>query len=141
MSEVTPQELVEEITRTVEEATVIPAPVDPTLKIPGEAADAKAVGDALAALLGKLILNGKSPVSNILTLYAGDILMSSAQGAQTIAAAVEAAGDKDASEIMYDAATLTTIKGALDDIYDDLDSELTTEAIDTIFESVFGGGE
>ena len=141
MSEVTPQELVEEITRTVEEAEVIPTPVDPTLKIAGEAADAKATGDAIAASVGKLVVNGKSPSSNVVNLYAGDIHMSDEEGAQTIAAAVEAAADKDASDILYDADNLVTIKAALDDVYDTLDSELTEAEIDTIFESVFGGGE
>ena len=45
MSEVnnTPEELVEDITVESEEAQEIPSPIDPTLKHPGQAADAFAV--------------------------------------------------------------------------------------------------
>ena len=45
MSEINPNE---EVTVVVEDATVITTPIDDTLTISGDAADAKAVGDALA---------------------------------------------------------------------------------------------
>ena len=45
MSEINLNEEVEEV---VDDATVMTAPIDDTLSISGEAADAKAVGDALA---------------------------------------------------------------------------------------------
>lgn len=141
MSELTPEELVEEVAAEVDEAPVIPAPVDPTLTISGEAADAKATGDAIAAVIGKLLLNGKSAVNNAIILYATDILMSSADGAITISAAVEAANDRDATTIMYDAGNLVTIKAKIDEMVETIDSELSNEDIDTIFESVFGGEE
>lgn len=48
MNPVTPEELVEEINFTIDDAPVITVPIDDTLSIEGEAADAKAVGDALA---------------------------------------------------------------------------------------------
>lgn len=139
MSEVnnTPEELVEDITVEAEEAQEIPSPIDPTLTHAGEAADAFATGQAIAAVLTRLILNGKTAVANAITLYAADILMSADPGAQTLAQAIEAAGDKDAVDIMYDADNLVTVKDALDQ----LDADMTNEEIDEIFENVFGGGE
>lgn len=141
MSELTPtpEELVEEVSFTVDDATVIPVPIDPTLTHEGEAADAKATGDAIAGVIGNLRINTKAPENNAVTLYAGDIKMSNIEGAQTIVEAVEAIGAKNASSIMYDAENLVTVKDALDGINTTLDSELTTEQIDTIFDNVFGG--
>lgn len=139
MSEITPTELIEEIEYEVEDANVIPTPIDPTLSIEGEAADAKATGDAIAGVIENLRVNGKAPSSNAITVYAGDIRMSSDESAQTIVEAIEAAGDKDAEDIMYDAVNLITIKQALDTINTTLDSELSTETIDTIWDQVFGG--
>lgn len=140
MSEVnnaTPEELVEDFTVEMEESAEIPSPIDPTLTHSGEAADAKATGDAIRAAVAKLVLNGKSPTDNVIIIYAGDIRMSDDDGAQTIAEAIEAAGDKDASGIMYDVENLVTVKDALDE----LDADMTNEEIDDIFETVFGGGE
>ena len=131
------EDLIEDVEYEVDDSPVVPGPIDPTLTQSGVAADAKAVGEAIAAMISKLILNGKTAVANAITLYAGDILMSDADGAQTIAAAIEAAGDKAAADIMYDEANLVTVKDALDQ----LDTDLTDEEIDTIFESVFGGVE
>ena len=141
MSEVTPNELVEDITLTVSEASVVPAPVDPTLTIPGEAADAKATGDAIAGVIGGLRINSKSPSGGSITLYAGDIYMNNEEGAQTIAAAIESAGDKDADDIIYDETNLISVKGAIDAINTELESELSEADIDGIFDEVFGGGD
>ena len=143
MSELNPtaEELIRNVTFTIQRANVIPTPIDPTLSNEGEAADAKATGDAIAGVIGNLRVNTKAPVNNAVTIYAGDIYMSDAQGAQTISAAIESAADKDASEIMYNATTLTTVKDAIDTINTTLDSELSEEEIDAIFEEVFGGDE
>ena len=137
MSEVTPQELVEEIEYEVEDATVIPQPIDPTLSIAGEAADAKATGDAIAAVIGNLRVNEKAPVSNAITLYGSDIKVSSSEGAQTIAEAISSVTDKDASEIIYDTTELTSVKDAIDGIKETIDSEISTAEIDAIFDEVF----
>lgn len=143
MSEVNPtaEELIRNVTFTLQRANVIPTPIDPTLSNEGEAADAKATGDAIAGVIGNLRVNTKAPVNNAVTVYATDIYMSDAQGAQTIAAAVESAADKDASEIMYNATSLISVKDALDTINATLDAELSDEEIDAIFDEVFGGDE
>ena len=130
-------ELNEGIEYEVEDASVIPTPIDPTLSIEGEAADAKATGDAIAGVIGNLRINGKAPSNNAVTLYAGDISMSSGEGANTITQAIEAISN--ANGIMYDAENLVTIKDALDDVYETLDSELSESEIDDIFDEVFGG--
>ena len=132
-------ELVEEITLEFEDADVVPVPIDPTLTISGQAADAKATGDAIAAAVGNLRINEKAPVSNAVTLYASDIKMSSEAGANTIAEAVEAAASRDANDIMYDSGNLVSVKSAIDSINTVLDSELSTDAIDAILAEVFGG--
>ena len=139
MSEVnnTPEELVEDITVEVEEAQEIPSPIDPTLTQPGQAADAFAVGQAIAAVLTKLILNGKTAVANAITLYAADILMSDAQGAQTLAQAIEAAGNKKAEDIMYDPENMVSVKTALDAIDTALAKDMTEAEIDEIWDEVF----
>ena len=137
----TPEELIEQIDLDVQDASVIPIPIDPTLSHEGEAADAKATGDAISEVISTLKVNEKSPVDNEITLYAPDILMSDATGAQSIAEAISGIGDKDASEIMYDAENLVTIADALDNINETLDTELTEEQIDEIFDEVFGGDD
>lgn len=137
MSEVTPQELVEEIEYEVEDATVIPQPIDPTLSIAGEAADAKATGDAIAAVFNGASVNGKSFTNKAVTLIASDIKVSGDEGAQTIAEALAAAASSTADDIVYDETNLVTVKDALDDVYETLDSELTEAQIDAIFDEVF----
>lgn len=139
MSEINPQELVEEIEYEVEDATVIPQPIDPTLSIAGEAADAKATGDAIAGVISNLRINTKAPTNNAVTLYGSDILVTNEEGAQTLAEALESAQGQDAESIIYDQATLTSVAGALDDLYQTIDSEITQEEIDGIIDAVFGG--
>jgi hypothetical protein len=141
MSEITPNELVENITLTVDDAEVIPVPVDPTLSVQGEAADAKATGDAIAAVFTGATVNGKSFVNKAVTVYAGDILMSNETGAQTVKATIEAITDKDASQIMYDTVNLVSVKSAIDGIKTEIDTELSTDAIDDIFAEVFSDEE
>lgn len=137
----TPEELVEEINYSVESANVIPTPIDPTLTHQGESADAYATGQAIANVFNGMTVNGKSATGKAFVVYAGDIYISSEQGAQTVAQVLENTGDRDASQIMYDSEELITVKDALDDIYEMIDSELSEEEIDDIFDEVFGGGE
>lgn len=137
----TAEELVRNVTFSLQRSAVIPTPVDPTLSHEGEAADAKATGDAIALAVDGMTVNGKTATNKAFTVYAGDILMSNAQGASTIAEAMGDIGDKDASQIMYDTENLVSVKTALDGIISDLDSELSSDEIDEIFDEVFGGEE
>lgn len=165
MSELNPsaEDLVKNVRFTIQRSNVIPMPIDPTLSIEGEAADAKATGDAIAGVIGNLRVNTKAPVNNAITVYAGDIRMTDEAGSPTIAEAIGGAEGRDASSIMYDTDELITVKDALDDLYTSLetdvseiydeiasevdginatlDSELTEEQIDEIFEEVFGGDD
>lgn len=140
-----PEELVKRVSFRVRSASVIPVPIDPTLSNEGEAADAKATGDAIAAVIDDLRVNGKSATASggqkVITVYAGDILMSNAQGAQSVADAISAASSTTAQNVIYNPTTLVTVKDALDDIYLQIDSELSEEDIDDIFDSVFGEDE
>ena len=94
---------------------------------------------SIAGVFNNLSLNGKS--GSVIVLYAGDIALSNELGAPTIAEAISGISDKDASEIMYDAEHLVTIADAIDEINEDIESEITTEEIDEIFDEVFGGDE
>jgi len=103
MSEV--NDLNEQVEVTVSDADVITVPIDATLSNSGEAADAKAVGDALAL---------KADASSVVTidvndqeadnqghiiLTAANVPMSDDPGAQTVAAAINTATGKNATTI------------------------------------------
>lgn len=67
----------EEVNMVVEDATVITTPIDATLTISGDAADAKAVGDALAlkadiSQVTGISVNGQSPDAQGAILVDGD---------------------------------------------------------------------
>ena len=101
MSEINNNSAAEELNEVVEEvvddATVMTVPIDDTLSISGEAADAKAVGDALATKIGqgealtRVTVNGvASDAQGAVNITGADIPMSSASGAATIGAAMDA---------------------------------------------------
>lgn len=132
------ENLIENVTYTVEDAEVIPTPIDPTLTIPGEAADAKAVGDAIAAVFNGATLNGKPAVNKAFTIYGSEIYVSSEEGASTLNDAIDAAGDKTASDIIYDPTTLTTVAEAISTIATAITEEIPESEIDELFDEVFG---
>ena len=142
MSEPTANDLVRRVGFTVRSASVIPMPIDPSLTNEGEAADAKATGEAIAAVLDREKVNDKTTTVSgnykVVVLYASDIKVSDAEGAQTIAEALAASASSTASTIMYDTTNLVTIKDAIDGIKDEIDTELTEDEIDAIIDEVFG---
>lgn len=111
----TPEELVEEVELEVDDAEGIPFPIDPTLSNPGEAADAKATGDAIRAITSSVTVNGKSAdqTGNI-SLLAADIPVSDEVGAQKISEVLEDLQERDANDIMFTVGK--TIKQAVDEI-------------------------
>ena len=137
----TAEELVRNVTFRLQRSNVIPMPIDPTLSNAGEAADAKATGEAISNAVNALKVNGKSASSNAFTIYATDISMSDDSGAQTVAEVVHDVKDRTAEDIIYDPEEMQTIKGAIDEIKEDIDTEIEETEIDDIFEEVFGGGE
>lgn len=110
MSEITNNnELTEEIEEEIDDAEVMQVPIDDTLSISGEAADAKAVGDALALKADKselqnaLTVNGQSADSNgNIQLLAEDIPMSSSENAKNVAEMIQTLteGMEEASEAL-----------------------------------------
>lgn len=145
----TPEQLVETVNfeiqnntptvrHSLSRATVIPVPIDPTLSIQGEAADAKATGDAIAGVWSGATVNGKSATGKAFVVDATDILMSGDPDDQTVAEAIESVENRTAADIMYDAENLITVKGEIDSIKDEMDTEISESEIDEIIDLVFG---
>lgn len=92
------------VTQTVRDAEVITVEIDDTLSISGEAADAKAVGDALALKADASSVNTikvneqEADNQGQILLNGGDIPMSDSD-TTTLAAAITAAGGKTAADI------------------------------------------
>ena len=119
MSEINLNEEVEEV---VDDATVMTVPIDDTLSISGEAADAKAVGDALAlkadaSAINTIKVNEQSADNQgQILLYGGDIPMSD-EDETTLAEAIAAEQGKTASDIpMTSAEDSDTIADAIEDL-------------------------
>ena len=100
---------------TMDDATVITVPIDDTLSNSGEAADAKAVGDALAlkadlSQITGINVNGQEADNQGMILIDGtDIPLSDATGAPTIAAAISGISDKTADEMAMSSSDETTV--------------------------------
>ena len=112
-------ELNEMVEVIVEDAGVITVPIDDTLSNAGEAADAKAVGDALAlkadaSSVTAIQVNGQSPdAQGKIIVTAADTKMSSSDST-TIKAKIEAVDGKTATDIpVSDAPGAQTIAQAL----------------------------
>ena len=109
-------DLNEEVEVVVQDSDVITVPIDDTLSNSGEAADAKAVGDALALKADKselsaaITVNGQSADSQgVIIVTAADTKMDSDDNT-TVKAAIEAVDEKTAADIkMSSAAGANTI--------------------------------
>lgn len=137
MSEVNPtaEELVRNVTFTLQRAAVVTVPIDPTLSIEGEAADAKAVGDAIADIDAAKSVNSQTPDTNgNVTLLASHIPMSSDVGAQTVAQAITAAQSVTGSTIMRTSETTETVEQGMQSIESAISTGCTNEEIDGLFE-------
>ena len=149
-----PEELIEEVGYTVEDAEVIPSPIDPTLSHAGEAADAKATGDAIKAVA--VIVNGKSrdTSTGAITVYASDIPISGEEGAQTIDEAIDAANSRTGAEIALDgsedsptiseayqgaAQYVEQLDTRLTEVEQSATDEMTAEEVDTIYDTIMEG--
>ena len=145
MSEINDQtidDLNEDIEIEVEDEDYVPTPVDPTLQNEGEAADAKATGDAIAEVLNGLTVNGQSPnASKQVTVLAEHIKMDASENAQTVVQAIEDANGRTADEIMYDAANLVSISDKIGEMDDDFEADFTEEEAGDLLEEVYGGDE
>ena len=98
-------ELNEQIEETIDDATVITVPIDDTLSNSGEAADAKATGDALALKADKselqtaITVNGQgADAQGAILVDATDIPLSSSDQT-TVKAKLEAVDGKTAADI------------------------------------------
>ena len=119
MSEINLNEEVEEV---VDDATVMTVPIDDTLSISGEAADAKAVGDALAlkadaSAINTIKVNEQSADNQGQILLNGTDIPMSDTDETTLKAAIEAEQDKTAGDIpMTSAEDSDSIADAIEDL-------------------------
>ena len=101
----------------VSDAPVITVPIDDSLSVSGEAADAKAVGDALALKADKSELqatvnvNGQAADNQgTILLNSSHIPMSEASGAPSVKTAVEALQNMDAGDLPMDKTDVSSPK-------------------------------
>lgn len=135
MSEISAETLVKNVRFTLQRSNVIPVPVDPTLSNEGEAADAKATGDAIAAISAVQNVNGFTPDENgAVLVYATGIPMTNAPGSQTVVEAVQATQAQTGDTIKMVANDDETIKQVTDSIITAVTNGVTDEEIDAIFE-------
>ena len=119
MSEINPNE---EVTVVVEDAEVITTPIDATLTISGDAADAKAVGDALAlkadaSAINTIKVNEQSADNQGQILLTGEDVPMSDEDETTLAEAIAAEQDKTAADIpMTSAEDSDSIADAIEDL-------------------------
>ena len=117
------------VTQTVRDSEVITVPIDDTLSVSGEAADAKAVGDALAlkadaSAVNQIQVNGQGADNQGLILIdATDIPMSDAVGAPTIAQAISSTQAKTADAIAMSSSDETTVAEKISGIEDALEAD------------------
>lgn len=122
----------EEVVMVVEDATVITTPIDDTLTVSGDAADAKAVGDALAlkadkSQLTSVTVNGQGPDQQGAILIDGDEIPVTGGSEVMLADKLDELDGKTGADIPINAE-----EGAptIDDAVDAIVTELATDAVD-----------
>ena len=115
-------ELNDVVEEVVSDAEVMTVPIDDTLSISGEAADAKAVGDALAlkadaSSVVAIDVNGQSADNQgHIIVYGGDIKMSSSD-TTTLKAGIESAAARTGNDIPISSASgAQTVKAAIESV-------------------------
>ena len=131
----TAEQLVRNVTFTLQRSNVVPMPIDPTLSNEGEAADAKAVGDAIAAIQTVKKVNNQTPdAAGAVTILATQIPMTGDEGAQTISEAILSAQEQTAETILYQTGETDTVKTTVDGIITACTDGVTNDEIDAIFD-------
>ena len=124
----------EEVTMVVEDATVITTPIDDTLTVSGDAADAKAVGDALAlkadkSQLTNVTVNGQSPDQQGAILIDGTDIPANDTDEDTIAEALAALDGKTGADIAIDGEsgsdTIANVVSGIQDVLDTFEADTT----------------
>ena len=124
----------EEVTMVVEDATVITTPIDDTLTVSGDAADAKAVGDALAlkadkSQLTNVTVNGQSPDQQGAILIDGTDIPANDTDEDTIAEALAALDEKTGADIAIDGEsgsdTIANVVSGIQDLMDTFEADTT----------------
>ena len=121
-------EVLEEV---IDDATVITVPIDDTLSNSGEAADAKAVGDALAlkadaSSVVAISVNGQSPDNQGKILVDGTDIPMSSSDSTTLKAKIEAVDGKTGADIPVSSETgAESISEALSGIGDKTAEDIT----------------
>jgi hypothetical protein len=116
------ENLNEQVNVTVDDATVVTVPIDETLSNSGEAADAKAVGDALAlkadaSSVVAITVNGQAADNQGHIIVDASEIDMSASDSTKVKDAVEAAAGRTGADIpMTSAAGAKKIKAAIEDV-------------------------
>ena len=125
-------DLNEEVEVVVQDSEVITVPVDDTLTHSNEAADAKAVGDALALKADKselsaaITVNGQGADDQGAILVDGTDIPMSGNDSTTLKAAIDAVNGKTAADIkMSTAAGAKTISQAISDVGSETAEDIT----------------
>lgn len=93
-------ELNETVQVQVIDSSVVTVPIDTTLSQAGQAADAAAVGQALENIHVTVTVDGQAADNQgVVLLYGHHIPMSAEEGADTVAAAIQAAANRTGADI------------------------------------------